>query len=188
MCKLWVSVKTLPYHIKTKKAYTIKYMLTFQSRNYLKKILHFVRNCKFFSSFSTSCCQNFSTVSSCHSLTETMLVHSLTTRRLVCSFHCSICFIIFSKKLYFHLRVQIYELFFIYQTFFQIYISINFILLFKYLIFSVLLVLRFFNVNYFFCFKKIFLKQMRYLYNVHRIYFFVRSSSFCNFFCQISSF
>ena len=46
-----------------------------------------VRNGQLLAALCTTCCQYLTTVSGCHSLTETVLVDSLPARRLECSFH-----------------------------------------------------------------------------------------------------
>ena len=61
----------------------------------LLQTVELVRNCQFLATLSTTGSQYTTTISGSHSLTETMFVLSLSQRRLKCSFHCSVLFLLF---------------------------------------------------------------------------------------------
>ena len=54
----------------------------------------FVRHSQLLATLGTTCGQNATTIGSSHSLTETVFVLSFSVRRLECSFHCYVLFML----------------------------------------------------------------------------------------------
>ncbi len=55
--------------------------------NQILLIFFLAGNREFFSSLCSSCCQNFTTIDSFHSFSETMLIFPASSGRLICPFH-----------------------------------------------------------------------------------------------------
>jgi hypothetical protein len=70
-------------------------MCTGEKLRNLSSETFFVRNCQFFSAAGATVGQNPASVGCGHSGTEAMFVGSFSVRRLECSFHWDVCFIVF---------------------------------------------------------------------------------------------